>query len=44
MTIAALDEPAKAIDSSALFVDVEALLGLEELRDCSAGVGVVLEL
>ena len=42
--VSTLHEPAKSVHSAALFVDIESLLGLKELWDCTTCVGVILEL
>ena len=44
VAIAALDEPSKTIDASSLLVNIEALLGLQQLGDSSASSLIVLEL
>ena len=43
VAIASLDEPAEAVDAAALLVHVEALLGLQQLWDCSSSALVILE-
>jgi hypothetical protein len=44
MTIASLNKPSKSINSSALLVHIEALLGLEQLGNSSASARIILEL
>lgn len=44
MPIATLDKPTETINASALLIDVESLLGLEQLRYGPARALVILEL
>lgn len=44
VTIASLDEPSKSVHTTSLLVDVEVLLGLQELGNGAACTLVILEL
>ena len=44
VAVAALDKPSKAIHSPTLFINIEALFGLEELRDGPTSTLIILEL
>lgn len=44
MAVAALNKPAEAVDSAALLINIEALLGLQKLWNSAASALIVLEL